>query len=64
MRFLRLAAASTLALVNTTTAIEINVNDTDGIKSAAATIAYGMVKYYHGNESGLIPGELGDPYYW
>lgn len=34
------------------------------IKSAARTLAHGMMNYYHGNETGNIPGLLPGPYYW
>jgi mannan endo-1,6-alpha-mannosidase len=34
------------------------------IKSAASTVAYGMMKYYTGNHTGDVPGNLPDPYYW
>lgn len=37
---------------------------TDSIKKAASTAAYGMVKYYTGNKTGDIPGNLPQPYYW
>lgn len=33
------------------------------MKAAASTIAYGMMSYYKGNESGQIPGLLPGPYY-
>lgn len=36
----------------------------DSLKSAASTIASGMVTYYNGNETGTIPGVLPTPYYW
>ena len=36
----------------------------DSIKSAAATVAYGMMKYYNGNQTGMSIGLLPDPYYW
>lgn len=41
----------------------------DSVKNAASTIAYDMMKYYTGNESGIynIPGLLAQPpegYYW
>lgn len=36
----------------------------DSIKSAASTVAYGMMKYYAGNQTGGIPGLLPGPYYW
>lgn len=34
------------------------------IKNAASQIAYDMVMYYTGNETGDTPGNLPDPYYW
>jgi hypothetical protein len=34
------------------------------IKSAAATIAYGMMSYYTGNLTGGTPGIMPQPYYW
>ena len=34
------------------------------IKSAASTCAYGMMKYYTGNHTGDVPGNLPQPYYW
>ena len=36
----------------------------DSIKSAARTIAYDMMSYYTGNNTGDIPGNLPGPYYW
>ena len=64
MRLTSRTAAGTLAVAQLAAGITVNVNDTDSIKSAASTIAYGMVSYYKGNLTGMIPGELGDPYYW
>lgn len=64
MRLTYQTAAGTLAVAQLAAGITLNVNDTDSIKSAASTIAYGMVSYYKGNLTGMIPGELGDPYYW
>lgn len=64
MRFLRHAVASTLSAAQIAHSIDITINDTKSIDSALSTIAHGMVVYYHGNETGMIPGELGDPYYW
>lgn len=34
------------------------------IKSAARTLAYDMMIYYTGNQTGGIPGNLPPPYYW
>jgi len=45
-------------------AIELDVESPDSIKSAAATVAYGMVSYYTGNNTGDVPGNLPSPYYW
>ena len=36
----------------------------DSIRSAASTIAYGMMSYYVGNQTGKEPGLLYPPYYW
>ena len=36
----------------------VDLNDPNTIKSAAATIAYDMVSYYNGNDSGQIPGKI------
>jgi hypothetical protein len=33
------------------------------VKNGASTIAYGLVKYYRGNETGQVPGILPEPYY-
>lgn len=37
---------------------------TESVKSAASTVAWGMMKYYTGNNTGDVPGNLPDPYYW
>ena len=36
----------------------------DSIRSAASSIAYGMMSYYVGNQTGKEPGILYPPYYW
>lgn len=36
----------------------------DSIRSAASTIAYDLVTFYSGNNTGDVPGNLPDPYYW
>ncbi|TVY84857.1 Mannan endo-1,6-alpha-mannosidase DCW1, partial [Lachnellula suecica] len=52
-------------LLNTSRAIEIDVDDVDSIKAAASIAAHDMVSYYRGNESGQIPGKLPEPpYFW
>ncbi|KAJ5432513.1 mannan endo-1-6-alpha-mannosidase [Penicillium daleae] len=37
-------------------AIELDINNEQSIKDAAATATYGMMVWYHGNETGQIPG--------
>ncbi|KAH8648937.1 glycoside hydrolase family 76 protein [Tricladium varicosporioides] len=51
--------------------IELDIDNADSIKNAAATIAYDMMTYYKGNLTGGIPGVLPGPppnpswgYYW
>ncbi|KAK5115141.1 hypothetical protein LTR62_001838 [Meristemomyces frigidus] len=46
------------------TAIQLDITSTDSLKAASGTIAYGMMKYYSGNETGNWPGNLPSPYYW
>ncbi|EAW12282.1 glycoside hydrolase family 76 protein [Aspergillus clavatus NRRL 1] len=45
-----------LLLSSLAQAISININDDQSIKDAASTAAFGAMSYYHGNESGQIPG--------
>ncbi|KAI1662925.1 glycoside hydrolase family 76 protein [Daldinia decipiens] len=51
-------------LLNLVAAIDVDWTSDSSIKSAASTIAYGLVKYYSGNNTGDVPGNLPDPYYW
>ena len=39
-------------------------NTTASIKDSASQIAYDMMTYYSGNQTGDVPGNLPDPYYW
>ncbi|AEO57010.1 glycoside hydrolase family 76 protein [Thermothelomyces thermophilus ATCC 42464] len=46
-----------------------SIATTDGIKKTAADVAWDLLQYYHGNESGQTPGILPGPppngdYYW
>ncbi|KAF2418988.1 mannan endo-1,6-alpha-mannosidase [Tothia fuscella] len=45
-------------------AIQVSWDSTASIKQAASTLAHGMVKYYTGNVTGDVPGNLPAPYYW
>ncbi|KAF7180032.1 hypothetical protein CNMCM7691_009085 [Aspergillus felis] len=47
---------TTLVFTSLAQAIDVNINDDQSIKNAASTAAYGAMSYYHGNESGQIPG--------
>lgn len=33
------------------------------MKQAASTAAYGLMRYYTGNNTGDVPGNLPDPYF-
>ncbi|CZR60701.1 related to mannan endo-1,6-alpha-mannosidase DCW1 precursor [Phialocephala subalpina] len=44
--------------------ITFDTQSADSVKSAASTIASGMISYYNGNETGNVPGLLPAPYYW
>lgn len=56
--------ASTALLASQAAGITVDVTSQDSIKDATSTIAYGMMKYYTGNHTGDVPGNLPDPYYW
>jgi hypothetical protein len=45
-------------------ALTLDPTNSDSIKSAASSVAYGMMKYYTGNHTGDVPGNLPSPYYW
>ncbi|EHK39645.1 glycoside hydrolase family 76 protein [Trichoderma atroviride IMI 206040] len=65
MKFTMQRTALALALLGASAgAIKVDFTSDDSIKAGASTIAYGLVKYYNGNETGQIPGNLPQPYYW
>ena len=45
-------------------AIALDVRSRSSIKQAASTLAFDMVRYYTGNNTGDVPGNLPSPYYW
>lgn len=45
-------------------AVEIDITSVDSVRNAAAQVAYGMMVYYTGNNTGDVPGNLPSPYYW
>lgn len=58
-------SAGVLGLLATSTqAITVNLEDDASVKSAASTLVFGLLKYYTGNNTGDVPGNLPDPYFW
>ncbi|XXG99841.1 Mitochondrial import inner membrane translocase subunit tim22 [Hypoxylon texense] len=51
-------------LAGATGAIQVDFTSDDSIKDAASTTAFGLLKYYTGNNTGDTPGNLPDPYFW
>lgn len=45
-------------------AITLDLASTESIKKAASTVAYDLMSFYTGNNTGDTPGNLPDPYYW
>ncbi|KAI1087208.1 glycoside hydrolase family 76 protein [Rostrohypoxylon terebratum] len=64
MHFSPLLLGVSSLLLSSVSAIDVDWTSDSSIKSAASTIAYGLVKYYTGNNTGDVPGNLPDPYYW
>ncbi|KAL7969523.1 glycoside hydrolase family 76 protein [Trichoderma sp. SZMC 28014] len=65
MKFMMQRTALALAFLGASAgAINVDFTSDDSIKAGASTIAYGLVKYYNGNETGQVPGELPQPYSW
>ncbi|CAK7201193.1 hypothetical protein SEUCBS139899_003896 [Sporothrix eucalyptigena] len=58
------AAGAACLLSQTANAVQVTLSDTASVKSAASTVAYGLVKYYTGNNTGDTPGNLPSPYFW
>ncbi|KAI0024529.1 glycoside hydrolase family 76 protein [Xylariomycetidae sp. FL0641] len=60
-----LRAAGTVGLLaGVINAITVDFNDDASIKDGASTVAFGLLKYYTGNNTGDVPGNLPDPYFW
>ncbi|PKS05301.1 hypothetical protein jhhlp_008674 [Lomentospora prolificans] len=64
VRLLRLAGFAASALLPVAAALEVNFEDSADVFDAASTIAFGLMKYYTGNNTGDVPGNLPDPYFW
>ncbi|KAK9782653.1 putative Cell wall glycosyl hydrolase [Seiridium cardinale] len=56
-----LCLASSLSLVS---AVDIDWTSDSSVKEGASTLAYGLLQFYTGNNTGDVPGNLPDPYYW
>jgi mannan endo-1,6-alpha-mannosidase len=62
--------APLVGLLHLSNALELNTDDMESIKSVTSTLAYDMMTYYSGNQSGQVPGLLPGPcdslacYYW
>ncbi|KAM7219952.1 glycoside hydrolase family 76 protein [Rhypophila decipiens] len=64
MRWNLCVAGAASLLVRSAAAIELNLENEASIKDAASTIAFGLLKFYTGNNTGDTPGNLPDPYFW
>ncbi|KAM0546715.1 hypothetical protein ACHAPJ_010752 [Fusarium lateritium] len=64
MRSLLHTTTAVLGWAATAKAYDVTWDDNKSIENAAGQAAFGLVKYYTGNNSGDTPGNLPDPYYW
>ncbi|KAH1512677.1 hypothetical protein KXX29_002543 [Aspergillus fumigatus] len=55
---------SLLLLPLRATTLDLNVTDPDNIKEVASQLAWDLVSFYTGNNTGDVPGNLPAPYYW
>ncbi|KAI0872890.1 glycoside hydrolase family 76 protein [Hypoxylon argillaceum] len=62
-RIMRTASVFGL-LAGAVNSLQVDFSSDDSIKDAASTVAYGLLKYYTGNNTGDTPGNLPDPYFW
>ncbi|CAL3972128.1 unnamed protein product [Diplocarpon coronariae] len=56
--------SGSLCVLGVDAAITLDLKSRQSIVDAASTVAYDMMKYYTGNKTGDVPGNLPDPYYW
>lgn len=65
MRSLHYSVASSLLLCAPFThALDIDINNTQSVSSAAKTIVESIISLYNGSSSAKIPGIFPTPYYW
>ncbi|KAI0977186.1 cell wall glycosyl hydrolase [Xylaria arbuscula] len=62
-RIIRVASTLSL-LLGAVNGVQVDFSSDDSIKQGASTVAYGLLKYYTGNNTGDTPGNLPDPYFW
>lgn len=62
MKCSRLLGVAAL-LLESVSAVELDIEDEQSIRDTAATLAYGMISRYTGNLTGDVPGNLPDPYH-
>ncbi|KAI1168958.1 glycoside hydrolase family 76 protein [Nemania serpens] len=64
MRWIMRTASVLGLLAGAANSLQVDFSNDDSIKQAASTVAYGLLKYYTGNNTGDTPGNLPDPYFW
>ncbi len=63
MRGILKTVGAACLLSHAANAVDLTLGDNDSVKKAASTIAFGLMKYYTGNNTGDVPGNLPDPYF-
>ncbi|KAI0457063.1 glycoside hydrolase family 76 protein [Xylaria acuta] len=58
------AASIFSLLAGAANGLQVDFSSDDSVKQAASTVAYGLLKYYTGNNTGDTAGNLPDPYFW
>ncbi|OJD35966.1 glycosyl hydrolase family 76 [Diplodia corticola] len=56
--------AAILLSSHATQALQLDITQAQSIRDASSNIAFGMMSWYTGNNTGDVPGNLPDPYYW
>ncbi|KAL1862963.1 hypothetical protein VTK73DRAFT_6574 [Phialemonium thermophilum] len=64
MKGLPFFAGSLCVFAHTAWTVELVLDDAASVKAAASTVAFGLMKYYTGNRTGDVPGNLPAPYFW
>ncbi|KAI4237557.1 MAG: hypothetical protein LQ349_001753 [Xanthoria aureola] len=62
--WLSFVALTVFSISQLSAGLQLDLDDAASIKAATSQVAYDMMKYYDGNLTGRIPGNLPDPYYW